>query len=281
MAQTFDQLVRAFNGASNLPQPSKSPLRLSALLESGDPSPAEIEAIVHSDPALTAGLLKTASAAAFGRTRPVGSIREAVMVLGFRALRSVAIALWTQALVCEGKHKSRLDLVRFSTGSYFTGILASELSSVSPEPKGEGAWSSEEVFAFGVLGRLGVGLLSLLAPDEFDRVYAKAESDKTSLETAFQALHGRSLHELALVGARSMALPESLCAALETLSTGQGLPGAVAATSFVTTALQVADSNGMGIGKWDVSLDLPDDHELAELIERAKASSTGTLLKSA
>ena len=290
MAQTYDQLVRLFSNASGLPQPSKSPLRLSALLESGDPNPAEVEKIVHSDPALTAGLLRTASAAAFGRQRAVTTVREAVMVLGFRSIRSIAIALWTQALVCEGKHASKLDLERFSKGSFFTGYLASDIYLTSTTPKSAERWTSEEVFALGVLARLGDGLLSMLAPQDFDAVYEAAKAKEASFQDTFQEMYGQPLSGLAAVAAGSMALPAGLVAALNSMASGEGTPQILEACDYVRIAKKVSNANGMGITRWDVPLEFetcqapgfdPASFDLETAVTRAKTATNGTSLKAA
>lgn len=290
MAKTFDELTRLFGNASGLPQPSKSPLRLSAMLEAGDPNPFEVEKLVHSDPALTAGLLKTSSAAAFGRQRPVTTVREAIMVLGFRSIRSIAIALWTQALVCEGKHNSKLELERFSKSSFFTGYLASELWACSTRPKSADRWTPEEVFALGVLSRLGVGLLSMLAADEFDACFESAKASGTDIQSAFQQKHGKSLVHLSAIAGQAMGLPEGLVTALKTLATGEGSESVCEACAYVDLATRVAYATSMGVGRWDIPFD-PTTVEIEGLdlstfdldnaVLRAKNATTGPMLKSA
>ena len=260
------------------------------MLESGDPNPSEVEKLVHSDPALTAGLLKTSSAASFGRQRPVTTVREAIMVLGFRSIRSIAIALWTQALVREGKHNSKLDLERFSKSSFFTGYLASEIYACSTLPKSAERWTAEEVFAMGVLSRLGVGLLSLLAPEEFDLCYESAKSSASDVQTTFQEKHGRPLVQLSAIAAEAMGLPVGLVAALKSMATGEGSEAVVEACSYVELATKVADANGMGVGRWDIPFDPasadingfdPSTFDLENAILRAKNATNGPMLKSA
>ncbi|MBX3112282.1 MAG: HDOD domain-containing protein [Fimbriimonadaceae bacterium] len=286
MARSYKELERMFGGASALPQPSKSPLRLAAMLEAGEPKQSEIEQVVLSDPALTAGLLRSASSAAFGRQRQVTTVREAVMVLGFRSVRSLAVALWTQALVSEGKHSSRLDLDRFSRGSFVTGCLASDLFAGS-KPTDEGRWTAEEVFSLGVLARLGLGLLSLLAPDEFDDVYGLAKEAAVSLEQAFTDRHGQSVATLAALASEAMGLPDGLVQAMQTYAGAPGEPAAEDACRFVHAARRLVDGQGLGVVPWTVTADtdgspVPDcgTIDMEPSLSRAVAAAT-TVFKAA
>jgi len=53
----------------------------------------DLEKAVSMDPVLTAQILKVANSAYFGLARTVGSLRQALFVLGFRTVRSMALSL--------------------------------------------------------------------------------------------------------------------------------------------------------------------------------------------
>ena len=57
-----------------------------ALLEQPDTEISEIEEVLRYDPGLTANILKLANSAYFGIPSKIGSLKQAVMVLGFKRL---------------------------------------------------------------------------------------------------------------------------------------------------------------------------------------------------
>ena len=73
--------------------------RLLALAEGDDATPDEVAKALGLDPALATRAIVLAGAPGLGRARPVSSLREAVMVLGLRGIRNLAIAQFTRRLL--------------------------------------------------------------------------------------------------------------------------------------------------------------------------------------
>ncbi len=249
---TYQELEKLFVNAATLPQAPKSPLRLSALLEMPDASPIEIERIILADPALTAGILKAACSAAFGRLKPVTTVREAVMVLGFRALRVMAIALWTQALICQSKHNSMLDTERFSKNGSFVGHLSSSLYALRPQSINSCRWTAEEVYACGVLHNLAIGLLSMLAPTVFDCVYGFAKDRTISIAQAFQEVYGYELNVLGSQAASAMGLPELFTVMIANIDHPASALDIEVPLLHLHFGHLIALDRGLGIGRWSV-----------------------------
>ena len=57
-----------------------------------------LQRLVEQDPTLSVNLLKLANAPYFGRSRKVSSVREAILMIGSRATRDMAMALAVLAL---------------------------------------------------------------------------------------------------------------------------------------------------------------------------------------
>ncbi len=69
----------------------------------------DLAAVVASDPALTASILRLANSAFFGLRRQVGDLRQGIFVLGFRATRDLALALALAGLGrCEHPMRAHL-----------------------------------------------------------------------------------------------------------------------------------------------------------------------------
>lgn len=252
-ATTYDELRSMFSYAENLPQAPSSPLRLSELLELPDASPIKVEEIILADPALTAGILKTASAAAFGRSRPVTTVREAVMVLGFRSIRSISVALWTNALVAQSKHATKLDTKRFAQSGVLIGTIASLLHKRMPERSN--AWTVEEVFAAGILYNVPTGLLSILAPQTFDLIYTSAQRRAVPFKEAFHEAYQGRLSTLGIEAARTMGLPSIFCEAIGGWRQPEVQEDSLAVFKLLDIAESIVDHRGLGVCPWKTELE--------------------------
>jgi HD-like signal output (HDOD) protein len=66
--------------------------QLLALLEEPDTTVSEIEEILRYDPGLTANILKLANSAYFGIPSKIGSLKQAVILLGLNRLIQLVVA---------------------------------------------------------------------------------------------------------------------------------------------------------------------------------------------
>jgi len=272
MPATFTELQHLFGSATALPQLADSPLRLAELLESDNPSPALIDEIILNDPALTAGLIRAASSALYARQKQVTTIREAVAVLGFRSLKSLSIALWTNALMSCARPSSLLSISRFAANGNFVGSLASQLVTELRISPTNGEWSAEELLAAGALHNVLFGLLSYVAPDAFNEIYKLSETHNTSLDQTFAMTFGYPISDLAERAAFALALPPfftEVCKA--SCSTEAGTTSHLC----LQIAKQFAESTGHGIGTWSTAFTLADSSPFTEdhLAELASLAS--------
>jgi HD-like signal output (HDOD) protein len=246
----YQHLKSLYESAGSLPQLPKSPLRLSKMLDSTDSNPTEIERLILSDPALTAGLLRSASSVYHARSRPVTTVREAIMVLGFRSLRSMAIALWTQSLIVEASKKSFFDASRFTKNGSFVGYLSSAI--YRDLGQGNSDWTAEEVYAGGVLSNISLGLLAVLHPSAFDAVYVIGRENQWTLERSFVARYEHEIAELGPYAAQALGLPELFRAVIEHVHYPQQAIDYFHPLACLNFARNVADASGFGLQRWPV-----------------------------
>lgn len=74
-------------------------IKLLALIDDPDVSVSQIEAILRHDAGLTANILKLANSAYFGIPTKVGSVRQAVLILGLKRLIQMVIAACVNAIM--------------------------------------------------------------------------------------------------------------------------------------------------------------------------------------
>ena len=73
--------------------------KMLSLLEEPDTEISEIEEILRYDPGLTANILKLANSAYFGIPSKIGSLKQAVIVLGFKRLVQLVVASCVRAVM--------------------------------------------------------------------------------------------------------------------------------------------------------------------------------------
>ncbi len=74
-------------------------VKLLVLMDDPDVNVSEIEAILGQDPGLTANILRLANSAYFGMPSKVGSIKQAVLLLGLKRLVQIVVASCVSAIM--------------------------------------------------------------------------------------------------------------------------------------------------------------------------------------
>ena len=170
--ERFEEL----KATGQLPSPKGVALAVINLIKREDVTMQEVARVVQSDPALAGRVIKLANSAHAGMRRPIVSISEAVSVLGFPALRQVALGLSVLSGYSTGKC-ANFNYPDFWSGSLATAIATQILSANS-------RMSPEETFICGLLGSIGRLALATLFPEQYGEVLKKTVG--ATLETVEQ-----------------------------------------------------------------------------------------------
>lgn len=81
----------AIKKAGGLPTPSGAALKLLTLASKEETTTEELAAVVQADPGLAARLLKLVNSPLAGKYRTIASLHQAIALLGFRAVKDVAL----------------------------------------------------------------------------------------------------------------------------------------------------------------------------------------------
>ncbi len=136
---------------ADLPVPPEAALRVVQACADSAVTGRELADLVGRDPRLTAELLRTVNSAYFGLAREVASVRQAVNIIGHRALRSLVLCLSVRDAL-RGHAIPAFDSAGFTEDSLRRAVAARCL--------GEAAGlNPEECFTVGLL--LDFGLLAL------------------------------------------------------------------------------------------------------------------------
>ena len=164
----------------------------------------ELGKVISTDQALTAKILRLSNSAYYGFPRRIGTVRDAIVLIGFRAVRSAVLA----SCVIESVGQSDvLDYRAFWRYSVSVGVLAEIAAQSENGP-------FEEAFTAGVLHNIGRLALAQHMPEQFRASMRRAERQSVSLHEAERAMFGFSDAELGGVLARHWNFPSQLAEAV-------------------------------------------------------------------
>lgn len=165
----------------------------------------ELSQVIASDTSLITHVLRLANSAFYGCPRRIATVRDAVVFLGFRAVRSAALACClAEALPAPAPDVlDRRAVWRFSVA---VGLLAEVLA------RAEGA-HTDTAFIGGVLHGVGRLALAERRPVEFARAVEMAQRDGVPLVDAQRRSLGYTDAELSREIVRRWGFPEPLVAA--------------------------------------------------------------------
>ena len=263
MHYTFDRIKILCERATCLPPLPASVFRLMEITEGGEASSNQISAIIAADPMLCTKLLRAANAGSdFGSLSRITSVPNAVMRLGLRAVRSMAISLGVQAMFTSKNGTCLFEPLCYSRHSILTGLLGryifvragminSAAASLSPD----------EVFAAGVLHDLPVALLAFIAPDAYDNVHMHCKGNLVSIERGFEDLYGGSIRELCIFALRTWGLAEAfelvtqyVDAPLDAPKLGLAIQSIHLASAMADS--KIAESNGFASAPWSCPVEV-------------------------
>ncbi len=198
-------LYEKLKNQNALPSPAGVALRLLRLAGEEDSTVEAIAATIESDPALAARVLKLVNSPLAGASRRIGSISSAVVLLGLRTLKNLALGISlisnNRAGRCEG-----FDFEGFWRESIARAVAARHLAARL------GGLQADEAFTVGLLGKVGQLALAIAYPDLYAQVLARVQSDDgADLAAVERQMFGADHKELSAEMMGSWYVPEALC----------------------------------------------------------------------
>jgi len=238
---TLEELI---NELAELRPLSAVAARTLELTEGDRFSAQELATVIASDQALTTKMLRLANSAYYGFPRRITTVRDAVVLLGFRAVRSATLAT---CLVDANPGSNHLNYHDFWHHSVSVAMLAEVLA------RAEGAHESE-AFTAGVLHRIGLLALDQQAPAALAACLIYQQGHGVSLTTAQAAVLGFTDAELGGALALHWNFPASLVEAIrEPDLDAAHLPDPRSLGALVVRARVFARSYGISDGLSDPS----------------------------
>ena len=168
-----DLQIEQLRSSGQLPSPKGVALAIMEICRRDDASLDEIANIVQTDPALTSRLLQFAnSAGRSGGGRPFVSVRDAVMRLGMGTVRQLAVGFSLVDQYQGGPCKA-FDYAHFWSHALLMAVASQALANQSR------LGSPDELFACGLLARIGCLALATVHPVEYARLLTDSPDEAT------------------------------------------------------------------------------------------------------
>jgi HD-like signal output (HDOD) protein len=162
------ELLKDCKELSSLPQVLAEVIRVS---DDEDSSASDIADVILKDPPLSARILRVVNSSFYGQTRAISTINQAVVTLGIRAVK--ALALSTSLYRLFDSDKPTVDRIRFWRHSLEVAIACREIAKAcSYQPE-------EEAFVAGLMHDIGILILESAFEDQFKRIWKLVESGES------------------------------------------------------------------------------------------------------
>ena len=217
-------------------------LKLLTLLKDENTSNAQIEQILRYEPGLTANILKLTNSAYFGLPTKIGSIRQAILMIGWKKLTQIVLASCVSAIIdkpVQGYDLSAGDLWRHSVAvSVASEMLVKELKlSVS-----------EEVFTAALLHDVGKMVLGRYVKEDI-AVIDGEEMQDVPFEQVERSMFGIDHAEIGANILRRWSFPPAMISAVR----WHHEPDAAPKPNHLIDVVHVADilclMSGIGVGR--------------------------------
>lgn len=156
------KLLKKIVDSDSLPSLSPIAIQLVELASDDRSSAPDLAAIIEKDPSLTTRLLKLVGSAFYARPERVSSISQAVVLLGFKKVRVMALSLSLRDTFPMGEHEG-MDYNHFWKTSLYRGLIAQDFArSVQPINN----LYPEEAFIAALISEIGILMLYSACPEE-------------------------------------------------------------------------------------------------------------------
>jgi putative nucleotidyltransferase with HDIG domain len=234
--KNITSLVKSF------PSMPGAAVKLLVLMDDPDISVSQIEAILGQDPGLTANILKLANSAYFGMPSKVGSIKQAVVLLGLKRLMQIVIASCVSAII--DKPVAGYDLPPGELWHHSIGV------SVAAEGlmKELNIEAAEEIFTAALLHDVGKLVVGEFIDNDIKKIEA-ALSQGISFETAENMVLGTNHADIGAEILTQWSLPSVIVNAVRWHHSPESADGAEMMLDIIHVANVLCLMIGVGVGR--------------------------------
>ncbi len=207
-SQTGKDLKSIVADISELPTLPQVAVTLMDLLDDPKTSAPEINRVMARDPALAAKILKLVNSAYYGLSNRVASLNQAIVILGFKTVKSIALSASVMGLFKERGQAGAFDRAQFWKHSIACACVA---RLVARKQKGV---DPEVAFSAGLLHDIGKLVLDHYMADDMEAIVKAAGDARSSFLDAEQSILQTNHAEIGQWLAEKWGLPKELASVI-------------------------------------------------------------------
>ena len=199
-----DKILSILNRLESLPTLPSIASRVLAIASDPNSSASDLTDVIINDPSLTSSLLKVVNSAFYGLAQKVGTVKQAVMLLGTGEVITLAFGISTAKLFEPAQLKGIYSPKALWRHSMSTGLIAENICKRFPEYRKLG------VFTAGLLHDFGKILLVEKFPELYGQVHIEARKYDLPLYDIEEEKFGINHAIIGEVLSSNWKLPEAL-----------------------------------------------------------------------
>lgn len=176
--QIDSKIQRVVSNVRNLPTPPIVFHQIQKVISNPNVNATQVASILAEDPAMSVKVLRLTNSAFYGLTREVESVKQAVVIVGFEAIKNLVLSASVLDMF-KGKNIDQEYQERFWRHSLSTAfgcrLLARTLRS-------RGVVDPDSAFSAGLLHDVGKMVISCFLDEEYRKFKAERDSDQHSLD---------------------------------------------------------------------------------------------------
>jgi HD-like signal output (HDOD) protein len=226
----IETTIKRLENIRELPVIPKIITEISQLLGNPNTSIKDLSHIIEKDQALTLKVLSVANSPLYGIQREINSLHAAILILGFKELRSIVTALGMKSTF-KMISDENFDFHKFWLHSMVVGIAAKRIT------KELGFNFDGDSLVAGILHDFGLLVLHEFLPDSYEQILSYSTENNIDILEAEYTILGLSHQEIGNFLAKKWKLTPTLTNCL----TYHHRPVESSGNNYLTSIIHIAD----------------------------------------
>jgi len=171
-----NKVKRVVSNIRNLPTPPIVFHQIQKVINDPGVSAVKVASILSEDPAMSAKVLRLTNSAFYGLAREVESVRQAVVIVGFEAIRNLVLSASVLDMF-KGKDLDEEYQEKYWRHSLSTAVCCRLLAS---KVRSRGFVDPDAAFSAGLLHDVGKMVICCFLPEEYKTIKAERNTDHDS-----------------------------------------------------------------------------------------------------
>ena len=235
---TLKDLVRR---TENLPVFSQTAHRIMKLADKSDVTALQMANEISSDPAIAIRVLRLANSAFYGMPKKVSELRQAVVILGNKSVRSLALAAASYPWISKTLPGYRMGPQAMLVHSFGTAHCARMVAEAS------GKVDSNSAFTAGLIHDIGKVAMDVNLVEKTDALIYLSKREKIHFDETERRVFGFDHAEVGAFLAEQWNIPDELLAAIRFHHATHRLPDVPPIVDCVHIGIHLVEQLGFGL----------------------------------